>query len=279
MGALRTVQPVALNLYTDRVTSHDDRVSAAAIRQLAMSGGGCTRGAKPPRRVDPNISRPPARAAVLPTHTVSPGDGATASSHLSMAPVVAIVLCTLVTIAAILFLSFFGSWMGPVVSIDGVTATGLDAAGAAGNATTTTISPSFDVAVRVKMQRFHLAPEAYARGSVAVSCAGGAVTARGELPDFLLYVTSPSVVSATARAAPPTTALSAGARGRLAGELRRGEVWLDVSVSYRRSEDDPGSMLSNGFRAMCAATASLGHGNSTATAVAAAAAACTVVKQ
>ncbi|BAT11394.1 Os10g0487100 [Oryza sativa Japonica Group] len=123
-----------------------------------MSGGGCTRGAKPPRRVDPNISRPPARAAVLPTHTVSPGDGATASSHLSMAPVVAIVLCTLVTIAAILFLSFFGSWMGPVVSIDGVTATGLDAAGAAGNATTTTISPSFDVAVRVKMQRFHLAP-------------------------------------------------------------------------------------------------------------------------
>uniref|UniRef100_A0A0E0EZ63 Late embryogenesis abundant protein LEA-2 subgroup domain-containing protein n=1 Tax=Oryza meridionalis TaxID=40149 RepID=A0A0E0EZ63_9ORYZ len=243
-----------------------------------MSGGGCTRGAKPPR-VDPSIGRPPARAAVLPTHTVSPGagagDGATASSHLSMAPVVAIVLCTLVTIAAILFLSFFGSWMVPVVSIDGVTATGLDAAAAAGNATTT-ISPSFDVAVRVKMRRFHLAPEAYARGSVAVSCAGGAVTARGELPDFLLYVTSPSVVSATVRAAPPTTALSAGARGRLTGELRRGEVRLDVSVAYRRSEDDPGSMLSNGFRAMCAATASLGHGNSTATA---AAAACTVVKQ
>ncbi|KAF0930206.1 hypothetical protein E2562_030853 [Oryza meyeriana var. granulata] len=146
--------------------------------------------------------------------------------------------------------------MNPVVSIDSVSITGLDDAGKGASASG---------------RLFRLLPDTYTNGTVAVSCVGGAVTALGELRNVTLTADSPSVVSATVRS--PATALPGDARDRLAGELRRGEFHLDVSLSYdRSSEHERYAPLSHGFRALCAAT-SLGRGNSTATA------SCTVVRK
>ncbi|KAK3157849.1 hypothetical protein QOZ80_2AG0129070 [Eleusine coracana subsp. coracana] len=133
--------------------------------------------------------------------------------------------------------------------IDAVSATGLDAPG-----------PSFDVAVRVRMRWFHLAPRAYRHGTVGVSWAGSAVTASGPLQDVYLDPVDSGVANATARAA--AALLPPDARQQLEGELR-----LDVAVAY---EKDVGTPLGRGFRAWCAAVP-LGRGNSTAS--------CNVVKQ
>jgi hypothetical protein len=177
------------------------------------------------------------------------------------------VLLSVAFVVAVFGVLLFGVWMNPIVSIDGVSATGLDAAAGKNASAATTVSPSFDVAVRLRRRWFRLLPYTYTNGTVSVSFAGagGAAVARGALRDVTLTAFSPSVVSATARA-PPTALLAAG-------ELRRrGEVRLDVTVSYDRSQvHEPYSPLSHGFRAMCAATA-LGGGNSTA------AASCTVVR-
>uniref|UniRef100_A0A0E0M908 Uncharacterized protein n=1 Tax=Oryza punctata TaxID=4537 RepID=A0A0E0M908_ORYPU len=151
--------------------------------------------------------------------------------------------------------------MDPIVSIDGVSATGPDdAAGKNASSASAVISQSFDVAVRIRTRwfHFHLLPSSYTNGTVAVSCAGGAWSPRVALEHIVLTSLSPPVVSATVRA--PPTALAGDARDRLDGELRRGEERLDVSVAY---ESDPTSIPSGGFRTMCAVTL-LGRGDSTA---------------
>uniref|UniRef100_A0A0E0EZ62 Uncharacterized protein n=1 Tax=Oryza meridionalis TaxID=40149 RepID=A0A0E0EZ62_9ORYZ len=198
------------------------------------------------------------------------GDVATAPNP-SPVEIGVTVLLSAAFVVAVFGVLLFGVWMNPIVSIDGVSATGLDAATGKNASAATTVSPSFDVAVRLRRRWFRLLPDTYTNGTVSVSFAGagGAVVARGALQDVTLTAFSPSVVSATARA-PPTALLAAG-------ELRRGEVRLDVMVSYDRSQvHEPYSPLSHGFRAMCAATA-LGRGNSTAAAPPAAAS-CTVVR-
>uniref|UniRef100_A0A0D3HEY1 Uncharacterized protein n=1 Tax=Oryza barthii TaxID=65489 RepID=A0A0D3HEY1_9ORYZ len=62
--------------------------------------------------------------------------------------------------------------MNPIVSIDGVSATGLDAAAGKNASAATTVSPSFDVAVRLRRRWFRLLPDTYTNGTVSVSFAG-----------------------------------------------------------------------------------------------------------
>lgn len=169
-------------------------------------------------------------------------------------------------VVAVFGVLLFGVWMNPIVSIDGVSATGLDAAAGKNASAATTVSPSFDVAVRLRRRWFRLLPYTYTNGTVSVSFAGaGARPSRARAPGRHADRVLP--VRGVGDGARPPTALLA------AGELRRGgEVRLDVTVSYDRSQvHEPYSPLSHGFRAMCAATA-LGGGNSTA------AASCTVVR-
>uniref|UniRef100_I1QDQ3 Uncharacterized protein n=1 Tax=Oryza glaberrima TaxID=4538 RepID=I1QDQ3_ORYGL len=223
------------------------------------------RRAKPPR-VDPNVRPAKAPHVVVVVPADPAGDVATAPNTSSVERGVTVLL-SVAFVVAVFGVLLFGVWMNPIVSIDGVSATGLDAAAGKNASAATTVSPSFDVAVRLRRRWFRLLPDTYTNGTVSVSFAGagGAAVARGALRDVTLTAFSPSVVSATARA-PPTALLAAG-------ELRRGgEVRLDVTVSYDRSQvHEPYSPLSHGFRAMCAATA-LGGGNSTA------AVSCTVVR-
>ncbi|KAF0930173.1 hypothetical protein E2562_030833 [Oryza meyeriana var. granulata] len=87
----------------------------------------------------------------------------------------------------------------------------------------------FDVfAPSIRPNRLSQAERTITNGTVAPSCVGGAFTARCELQGV-----TPSLVSATVIA--PPIALPGDAPDRLAGELRRGEVHLDVSVLYDRS--------------------------------------------
>uniref|UniRef100_A0A0D9XKV7 Late embryogenesis abundant protein LEA-2 subgroup domain-containing protein n=1 Tax=Leersia perrieri TaxID=77586 RepID=A0A0D9XKV7_9ORYZ len=102
----------------------------------------------------------------------------------------ATMLFTFAFAVALFGLLLFAVWMNPVVSIDAVTV----------SAATT------DVAVRLERRWFRLMPDTYRNGTVSVSCAGGAVTARGELRDVTLTAAaSPSVATATREAASPTS--------------------------------------------------------------------------
>jgi hypothetical protein len=209
------------------------------------------RGATKPPRVDPNASP---SGAVLPTHA-TPSGGDVNPRRPQPGPRTCQCVFTFVLACAAVGLVAYLVRTDPVVSIDAVSATGLDEDAA---------SPSFDVAVRITTRWFHLVSCNYRRGTVAVSWAGGAVSASGALQDVNLDPMNSADANATARSA----VVPADARERLAGEIRRGEVRLDVAVAY---EKDVGTPLGRGFRARCAAVPlGRGKGNSIAS--------CSIVK-
>lgn len=186
---------------------------------------------------------------LLPTHATSSG-GDVKPRRPQPGPRTCQCVLTFVLACAALGLVAYLVRTDPVVSIDAVSATGLDGDAA---------SPSFDVAVRITTSWFHLVSCNYRRGTDGVSWAGGAVSASGALQDVNLDPMNSADANTTARSA----AVPGDAR-----EIRRGGVRLDVAVAY---EKDVGRPLGRGFRARCTAVPlGRGKGNSVAS--------CSIVK-